>query len=151
MDVGSERKSAATTTWIESPSNGGGGPGDSQHFRGSPPKIGGLNIGGVGNIVAKVIDPRTPHAATKLLYDLPKQATPFKNTGLVARGTAEGPTKALRALTSDCTGRPTIAEALNPSNMPFVEYCRGKQADVWGVIKISNVSSDAKNLIRISS
>ncbi|KAH7336225.1 hypothetical protein BKA65DRAFT_403028 [Rhexocercosporidium sp. MPI-PUGE-AT-0058] len=43
----------------------------------------------------------------------------------------------LRRLTAN--GKPAISDALEPVNLPFVEYCRMAREDTWGVIKIKNI------------
>jgi hypothetical protein len=45
----------------------------------------------------------------------------------------------LAALTQSGTRNPTLAEALDPYNLPFSEYCRQAKPDNYGVIKIKNV------------
>ena len=45
----------------------------------------------------------------------------------------------LAALTHGGTRKPTIEEALDQNNLPFVEYCRKAKADEFGVIRIKNV------------
>ena len=45
----------------------------------------------------------------------------------------------LMTLTNDGTRNPTLAEALDPYNLPFSEYCRQAKSENYGVIKIKNV------------
>lgn len=46
----------------------------------------------------------------------------------------------LLTLTRGGSRNPTLAEALDPYNVPFSEYCRLAKSDSFGVIKIKNVS-----------
>ena len=44
-------------------------------------------------------------------------------------------------LTAGGRGNPSLADAIDPHNVPFAEYCRFAKPDNWGVIKIKNVST----------
>ncbi|KAF8864625.1 hypothetical protein BDZ45DRAFT_581744 [Acephala macrosclerotiorum] len=46
---------------------------------------------------------------------------------------------ALRALTDGGRMKPTVDQALDTRNLPFVEYCRNAKVDQWGVVKIRNI------------
>lgn len=65
-------------------------------------------------------------------------------------GPPSGPSAHLRALTSSGTRYPSLAEALDPKNFPFIETCRLSKEDNAGVIKIKNVSCPSAHL-RISN
>jgi len=45
----------------------------------------------------------------------------------------------LSSLTQGGTRNPTLADALDPYNLPFTEYCRQSKSENYGVIKIKNV------------
>jgi hypothetical protein len=47
----------------------------------------------------------------------------------------------LALLTQGGKVKPSIEEALDSKNLPFVEYCRKAKADDFGVIRIKNVST----------
>lgn len=55
-------------------------------------------------------------------------------------GFGSGPlSQELLTLTHGGKRNPTLAEALDPYNVPFSEYCREAKSDNYGVIKIKNV------------
>jgi hypothetical protein len=87
------------------------------------------------------IGPPRPRATT--VYNNPfapkPQASPYTG-GNNLIGPPSGPSPHLRALTGDGTRLPTLEEALDPSNFPFVELCRQAKQENFGVIKIKNVS-----------
>lgn len=47
----------------------------------------------------------------------------------------------LTLLTQGGKMKPSIEEALDSKNLPFIEYCRKAKADDFGVIRIKNVST----------
>jgi len=114
----------------------------------SPPKMLSLLGSGAGNSQAlstinendPFIGPPRSRAAT--VYNNPfapkPQASPYAAGGHLI-GPPSGPSPHLRALTSNGTRLPTLEEALDPSNFPFVEICRQAKDENFGVIKIKNV------------
>ena len=69
---------------------------------------------------------------------------PF-NSAFVAGGPFS---EELLALTSGGRRNPSVVEALDPNNLPFIEYSRFAKPDNWGVVKIKNAST---HLINVSS
>jgi hypothetical protein len=61
---------------------------------------------------------------------------PYRGT-LVGQG---GASKQLTLFTQGGATKPSIEAALDPRNLPFIEYCRKTKDESWGVIKIKNVS-----------
>ena len=53
---------------------------------------------------------------------------------------ADATSQELQALTHGGTRNPTLAEAMDPYNLPFAEYCRLAKPENYGVIRIKNVS-----------
>ncbi|KAE9380378.1 hypothetical protein N431DRAFT_324183 [Stipitochalara longipes BDJ] len=86
------------------------------------------------------IGPPRSRAAT--VYNNPfapkPQASPYA-VGNHLIGPPSGPSPHLRALTSGGTRLPSLNEALDPSNFPFVEICRRAKEENFGVIKIKNI------------
>jgi hypothetical protein len=69
--------------------------------------------------------------------------TPWTGTSHFGR---EETSRALNALTANKTRKPTVEEALDLKNMPFMEYCRHVHPDDFGVIKIKNVGFPSLSL-----
>ena len=65
---------------------------------------------------------------------LPQHLSPYTGGGLLQKPAVSAP---LRRLTAN--GKPAISDALEPANLPMVEYCRMAREDTWGVIKIKNI------------
>ncbi|CZT13150.1 uncharacterized protein RCO7_06340 [Rhynchosporium graminicola] len=78
---------------------------------------------------------RTPmKPATNFFGPTPHHLDPFVGGGMLPKPTTS---PELRRLTAN--GKPSISEALESGNLPFVEYCRQSREDTWGVIKIKNI------------
>jgi hypothetical protein len=115
----------------------------------SPPKMLSLLGSGAGDNKALstisendpfVGPPRTCAATVHNNPFAPKpQVSPYA-PGNSLIGPPSGPSAHLHALTSGGTRLPSLEEALDPSNFPFVEMCRLAREEDFGVIKIKNVS-----------
>lgn len=115
----------------------------------SPPKM--LSLLGSGAGDAKALStinendpfvgpPRSRAATVHNNPFAPKpQASPYA-VGNRLIGPPSGPSPHLRALTSGGTRYPSLEEAFDPANFPFVEICRLATEQNFGVIKIRNVS-----------
>lgn len=73
------------------------------------------------------------------------QANPYA-VGPRLLGPPSGPSPHLRALTNGGTRLPSLEEALDPSNFPFIEMCRLAREEKFGVIKIKNVSDSLRGV-----
>jgi hypothetical protein len=114
----------------------------------SPPKMLTL-LGGAGDIKAlstisendPFVGPPRPRAATvhnNPFAPKPQAPSPYA-AGNRLIGPPSGPSAHLRALTSGGSRYPSLDEALDPENFPFIETCRLSKEDNAGVIKIKNV------------
>ena len=65
---------------------------------------------------------------------LPQHLSPYTGGGLLQKPAVSAPLGRLTA-----NGKPAISDALEPANLPMVEYCRLAREDTWGVIKIKNI------------
>ncbi|KAL5317471.1 hypothetical protein ACEPPN_014566 [Leptodophora sp. 'Broadleaf-Isolate-01'] len=96
-----------------------------------------LNGGGLRNDADPftVSRPTPVKPAINPFAPLPAHLAPYMGGGgLLPKPAVSAP---LRRLTAN--GKPAISDALEPVNLPFVEYCRMAREDTWGVIKIKNI------------
>jgi hypothetical protein len=101
--------------------------------RGSPVKT----MSNVMNMLAiREADPFTSSPVNSHPFDC-MTAGPF-----IGNFATKGPfSNELLTLTAGGRGNPSLADAIDPHNVPFAEYCRFAKPDNWGVIKIKNVST----------
>jgi hypothetical protein len=124
----------------------------------SPPKMLSLLGSGAGDSKALatisennpfVGPPRSRAATVHNNPFAPKpQASPYA-PGSRLIGPPSGPSPHLRALTSGGSRLPSLEEALDPNNFPFIEMCRLGREETFGVIKIKNVSYSPPEIQRI--
>ena len=118
--------------------------------RASPPKMMSLlAAGSAGASTLRPINENDPFTTAPSPFTRPFQGlgtgsftSPYK--ALVGSNQG-GMSRHLAQLTQGGKVKPSIDLALDPKNLPFVEYCRMAKNDAWGVIKISNVSAPGSN------
>ena len=110
--------------------------------RPSPPKM--LSLLAAGGVDASTLSPINEHDRSAGIRPRPMSnrfapitALSGPIGGLV--GQPQGMSNQLRLLTDGGQRKPTIEEAFDPRNLPFIEYCRNLKVEEWGVIKIKNV------------
>lgn len=120
--------------------------------RASPPKM--MNLLAAGSVTPsnlKTINEDDPFVYGPSDLQEKSAANPFapmqavvsynnNSFGLGPAGHNSAMSVQLRNLTSNGARKPTIAEAVDPKNVPFSEICRLARDDNWGVVKIKNVS-----------
>ncbi|KAK0109877.1 hypothetical protein ONS95_002548 [Cadophora gregata] len=65
---------------------------------------------------------------------LPQHLSPYTGGSLLQKPPVSAPLRRLAV-----NGKPAISDALEPANLPMVEYCRLAREDTWGVIRIKNI------------
>lgn len=110
----------------------------------SPPKMVGFTTSTNSGSVLTPINEGDPFSTPeRAVTSFNNPFAPSKSLS-VQRGRSRGPNGGMsiqfNSLTCGGTRNPSIDEALDPLNLPFVEYCRLVKTDKWGVIKIKNVS-----------
>jgi hypothetical protein len=120
-----------------------GSNGSDSQCRPSPPKMPSLSTSGIDPSTLKSIvenDIFTTPTRTVNPFAPMQAITTYKSAIVSPTGVNMMMSPQLRALTDSGTRKPSIDEALDQRNLPFVEICRLAKPDNYGVIKIKNVS-----------